>query len=166
MAERKSITKDTPPDVIERDIEKVRGEITQTISEIEERLSPGHWRWVAREKIKGKARSAASRGKQLAGRAKDSASRIGVAAQDGASKATNRVLLFMKEDPMAARIIAFELGVLIAAFWQDRKKAKLKREAGRPQLLAEERAAETIESVQQPAGREVQVRKQEFKKAA
>ncbi len=166
MAENKSITKDMPPDIIERDIAKVRGEITETISQIEERLSVGHWKWVMKEKVRSKALSAASRGKQLAGRAKDSASRIGLAAQDSASKATNRVLQFVKDDPVAARIIAFELGALIAAVWQDQNKKKMKKETDTTLLLAEESAVQTIEGVQQPAKREVQVQKEQFKKAA
>lgn len=61
MAEKTNITKDTPPDMIERDIVRTRVEMGETVSEIQERLSPSHLKEHAREKFRGKMRDTASR---------------------------------------------------------------------------------------------------------
>lgn len=61
MAEKTDITKDTPPEVIEQDIARTRAELSGTVDEIQERLSPGHIKEKATEKIRGGIRSVSSR---------------------------------------------------------------------------------------------------------
>lgn len=61
MAEKTDITNDTPPDVIEQDIARTRAEMSDTVNEIQDRLSPGRIREEARDRIRGGIRNVASR---------------------------------------------------------------------------------------------------------
>lgn len=77
MAEKTNITKDTPPEMIAQDIARTREEMSGTVNEIQERLSPAH----LKEEAKGKIRETV----------RDAASRIGNTARDTGSSVLNVV---------------------------------------------------------------------------
>lgn len=168
MAEKKIITKGTPPDLIEKDIANTRKEMSGTIGEIQERLSVEHWKAVAGETIREKVSAAASRGRELAARARESAQRFGRAARKNSWKAKDRVLQFMKDNPSAARVIAFELGawtVIASTSLLSRKREKrMKKESG-PTEYAKAKIM-SIEEVEQKVERAALKPEEEFKKAA
>lgn len=126
MARQSSIPKDTPPDVIERDIMATRLKMSRTLDQIQERFSAAHIKGVVKETFKARMNSAGSRANELAGRAKDSALRLARAARDRSQRAKQGLLRFIKEDPSAARIIAFEAGALLVILAQDMMKSKSK----------------------------------------
>jgi hypothetical protein len=134
MAEKTTITKDSPPDVIEQDIVRTRKEMSETIDEIVERISTEHWKAVARETIREKVNSAASRGKALAGRARDSALKFGRVARDRSLNAKGPVLQFIKNNQTAALVIGFELGAWIViaskSLMNRKRKMRVTEEAG------------------------------------
>lgn len=134
MPDKKNITKDTPPDVIERDIARTRNEMSNTIDEIEERISAEHWKAVVREKVREKKDSAVALGKELADKVKVSASRFGRSAGEKSSMAQDRALRFIKNNQVAASAVAFELGAWIAIAAQSaikkKRRAAQSREAG------------------------------------
>jgi ElaB/YqjD/DUF883 family membrane-anchored ribosome-binding protein len=73
MAEEKSsVAKDAPPDVLEADIARTRKQLSGTVSEIQERLSPAHMKDEAKEKLR----------ESTVDRWKDAASRFGTAARE------------------------------------------------------------------------------------
>jgi hypothetical protein len=130
--EEKPITKETPPRAIERDIATTRDEMNRTITEIEEKFSVVHWKALAKEILSDKTKIATARGRELAKKAGESASRIGASVQDNISKAKSRGLQIMNDHPEAVLVIAFELGVLLVTGWQAVQKRRLlfKPEAG------------------------------------
>ncbi len=129
MAEERTRTK-MPPDAIERDIAKTRGELDKTIDEIEEKFSTAHWKAVAKETIGDKAEIARARGRLFADKAKETSSRLWLSARSNASKAKTGFLLFLKNDPLAAAIIGYELGVLVVAVSQGLAKRSVNSKAG------------------------------------
>lgn len=95
MAEEKGgMTRSTSPEVIEADIARTRRELSGTVSEIQERLSPSHIRDEAKEKIReatvDKWKDAASRfgnaAKEQGDRLKEAASRFSGAAKERGSE--------------------------------------------------------------------------------
>ncbi len=77
MAQKTNITKDTPPEMIEQDIARTREEMSGTVNEIQERLSPTHLKEAAKGKIRETVR--------------DATSRIGITARDAGSSILNVV---------------------------------------------------------------------------
>jgi hypothetical protein len=130
--EEKPITKETPPRAIERDIATTRDEMNRTITEIEEKFSIVHWKALAKEILSDKTKIATARGRELAKKAGESASRIGASVQDNISKAKSRGVQIMNDNPEAVLVIAFELGVLLVTGWQavQRRRLLLKPETG------------------------------------
>jgi hypothetical protein len=163
MVQKTIITKDTPPDVIEKDIAITRKEMSETIDEIEERFSLEHWKAATTETIN----NAASRGKELANRARGSALRFGRAARDRSLNTKNSALRFIKDNPSAARIMAFELGawIVIAARLMNRKRAtQTSRGSGRTDYAKAK--ITSIEEVEQKVKKAATTPEEGFKKAA
>ncbi len=129
MAQQKIITKDTPPDVIERDIEETRAEMSETIDELQERFSAAHFRAEVKEHIRRKIGYAEERGKELTGRAKVTALKFGRVARGSSQEVKNSLLRSIQKDPAAANIIAFEAGVLLVIAAQNLMKRKPAAEA-------------------------------------
>ncbi len=95
MAEEKGgMNRETPPSVIEADIARTRRELSGTVSEIQDRLSPSHLREEAKEKIRESTvdrwKDAASRfgtaAREQGDRLRDAASRLGGAARERGSE--------------------------------------------------------------------------------
>lgn len=68
MAEKTDITSETPPEQIRQDIARTREEMSSTVDEIQERLSPQHLKEHARESIRESAADKMNRMKAAASR--------------------------------------------------------------------------------------------------
>lgn len=164
--EEKPITKETPPRFIERDIASTRDEMNRTITEIEEKFSVVHWKALAKEIVSNKTRIATERGKELAQKAGESASRIGASVQENISKATSRGLRIMNDNPEAALVIAFELGVLLVTGWQAvQRRRLLSKPETKPAALSEQEETLSLEEVEQKIKEAVMPREKSRKAA-
>lgn len=166
MAEKTMITKNTPPDVIERDIASTRKELSETIDQIQEKFSAEHWKAVAGETVREKADIAAAWGKELADRAGESMRKFSRAARETSLKARGRVVEFIKNNPSAARMIGFELGVLAVIAFESlwKRKSAIRREAGRADYAKAK--VISIDDVAQKVKQAALTPEEEFKKAA
>jgi hypothetical protein len=79
--EKSSVTKDTPPEVLEADIARTRKQMSGTVSEIQERLSPAHLKDETKEKLR----------ESTVDRWKDAASRFGTAAKERGANAMDTI---------------------------------------------------------------------------
>ncbi|OGW35535.1 MAG: hypothetical protein A2010_09415 [Nitrospirae bacterium GWD2_57_9] len=161
MAQNRTITKETPPEVIERDIAETRTELSRTIGEIQERFSAAHFKAEVKEIIRGKVDYAKARGKELAGRAKDSAMKLNRAARKSSQEAKKGLLRSIEKDPSAARVIAFEAGALLVMIGQ----RLMKRKAATPSHVLPEQKI-TLEEAQEKVKAAALAPEEKLKKAA
>ena len=166
MAERKTISKDMPPEVLEKDIARTRGEMSHTIDEIQERLSAQHWTGVVKETVRDKMNRAAASGKELTDRTRESARKFGRAARKRSQEVKDRVPQFVKQNRTAFSIMAFELGAWIVigarSAMNRKRELRLKEDAGeyaRAKIMS-------IEEVEQKVEKAALAPEQGFKKAA
>lgn len=165
MVHRKSIPENAPPDLIERDLAATRTDMSGTIDEIRERFSAAHLKAEVRENISEKITRARARGEELANRVKDAAIRFGRSARTNSRQAGNSVLRSLRDDPAAARVVAFELGAMVVIIAQ----GVLKRSATRPQNPAEQVIRDknlTLEEVQEKVKKAALAPEGSFRKAA
>jgi hypothetical protein len=168
MADRKIISKDAPPDVIEQDIARTRGEMSNTIDEIQERLSARHWKGVIRETIREKMDRAAAGGRELADRARESARTFGRAARERSLDIKEKVPRFVQDKRTGLSFMAFELGawLVIAARGAINKKRELRTgKTSGPTRYAKAKIM-SIEDVEQKVEKAALSPEEGFRKAA
>lgn len=99
MAEKTNITRDVPPEAIEQDIARTRQEMSGTVDAIQEKLSPGHIKSEAREKLRA----------STVDRVKGAASRVGRTARDTGSTIADVV----KSNPVPLAMIGAGIAWLV-----------------------------------------------------
>jgi ElaB/YqjD/DUF883 family membrane-anchored ribosome-binding protein len=112
---------ETTPETAEirAEIEQKRADISETIDEISQRLSPGNLMSEAKETVKGRARDTMNRvtetatdtARRVAGNASDTASQVA----DSSRRAGQRAVYQVREHPWSAGVLLAGLGA--AAWW-------------------------------------------------
>jgi hypothetical protein len=168
MAEKRTISKDVPPDVITKDIAVTRGEMSHTIDEIQERLSARHWTGVVKETVMEKVDRAKAGGKEFADRTRESARKFGRAARERSAEVKDRMPQVLNDKRAAASALAFELGawIVIASRSAINRKRRLQMEkASGPADYAKAKIM-TIEEVEQKVEKAALAPEEGSKKAA
>jgi ElaB/YqjD/DUF883 family membrane-anchored ribosome-binding protein len=106
MAEKTDITKETPPETIRHDIERTREELSGTVNEIRDRLTPGHLKEHAKESFR---ETAAER----AGRVKDAASRMGQNLGQAAKETGSTFMASVRNNPVPLGMIGAGIAWLL-----------------------------------------------------
>ena len=120
-----------------------------------------HFKAEVKEIIRGKVDYAKARGKELAGRAKDSAMKLNRAARKSSQEAKKGLLRSIEKDPSAARVIAFEAGALLVMIGQ----RLMKRKAATPSHVLPEQKI-TLEEAQEKVKAAALAPEEKLKKAA
>jgi uncharacterized protein YjbJ (UPF0337 family) len=146
MAQKTNITKDTPPEMIQSDIARTRQEMSGTVGEIQERLSPAH---QATGKLRETARSTASR---VSRTAREAASRIGDTARDTGMS----VMTFVRTYPVPLAMIGSGVAWLMFTRTPAKEKtaertAAIREKAGDLTGKTRERAEELSGQVREKA---------------
>ncbi len=116
MAEKTDIRRDVPPDALARDIEQTRQEMTGTVSEIQDRLTPGHLKEHAKESIQ---ESTANRVTKM----KNAASRMGQSVSQTARDTGSTVADVIRSNPVP--IIMISAGISWLMFNRSRGNSGL-----------------------------------------
>ncbi|OGW37931.1 MAG: hypothetical protein A2010_13175 [Nitrospirae bacterium GWD2_57_9] len=98
MAEKTNITRDLPPETIQQDIARTRQEMSGTVEQIKDRLSPAHMGEHAKETIR---ETTADRMNRI----KNAASRMGGAISSTARDTGSNVLDAVKSNPVPLAMI-------------------------------------------------------------
>ena len=153
MVDTLIVTKETPSDVIERDIASTRKEISGTLNDIRERFSVNHFKEEAKDKIREKARQAMS-----------SVRTMSLAAQESVINAKNRGQQIIHDNPVAVSMAALGVGALILMLVLKRRKTTKMSRVYRLPLIKEPEQQKSSSKMNQL--RETGMQEEEFKKAA
>lgn len=141
MAEKTNITRDMPPGSIQQDIARTRHDMSGTVEQIKERLTPSHVGEHAKENIRETAAEGMSR-------IKSAASRMGGAISTSAKDTGSTVLDAVRNNPVPLAMIGAGIAWLMvnrstAASGLAERGSALKEKAG--EMTG--KAQETLESV-------------------
>ncbi len=106
MAEKTNITGEAPPEMIAQDIARTRQEMSGTVNEIQDRLSPGHVKERAREGIRDAASARMSR-------IRESASTFGRSVQQTAKDTGASVADVVRNNPIPLAMIGAGIAWLV-----------------------------------------------------
>ncbi len=106
MAEKTDITRNGPPEALERDIERTRQEMSGTVSEIQNRLSYGHLKEQAKETIR---ESTANRVNKM----KNAATRMGQSVSQTARDTGSTIVDTIRNNPVPVIMISAGVAWLV-----------------------------------------------------
>ena len=144
------------PDEIRRDIERTRGELSNDVNALGDKVNPGS---IARRQV-GRVRGAATAVKDsvmgAASDAADSTQHAASAVGEAVSEAPSTVADRAKGSPVAAGLIAFGLGLLasslVPASRPEQRAAQAVKETAEPVLQElTDAAKQTAQNLQEPA---------------
>ena len=144
------------PDEIRRDIERTRGELSNDVNALGDKVNPGS---IARRQV-GRVRGAATAVKDsvmgTASDAADSTQHAASAVGEAVSEAPSTVADRAKGSPIAAGLIAFGLGLLasslVPASRPEQRAAQAVKETAEPVLQElTDAAKQTAQNLQEPA---------------